>query len=126
MAVLSVDAAEVVVVEAEEAVDVAVVVGVAEAVVDADGVSRHEKGAVNRREIRISTRKLGQEDGRCAYEIRKSRVGNFVRFKNPRLMKCVRDHLWIDKCTRKVQACTAFGKTGFCAQAEYIQSRNAK
>jgi hypothetical protein len=121
-----VDAAEVVVVEAEEAVDVVVVAGVAEAAVDEDGVSRYGKEAMSRRKIKISACKPGQDDGRCTFEIRKSRVGDSVRFRNPRLIKCVRDHLGIDECMRKVQACTAFGKIGSCAQAEYIESRNAK
>jgi hypothetical protein len=116
--VLWVDVAEVVVVEAEEAVAV-VVAGVVEAVVDEDGVSRLGKKAVSRRKIRITTCKPGQDDGRCTFEIRKSRVGDSVRFRNPRLIKCVRDHFW-----RSTNACARYEHARRLAKLDFVHGRS--
>lgn len=95
------------------------VVEVAEA---ADVVVVEEGVAASRRKTRAAICSTGEhthshkwiERAWCTQEIRKSRVGNTVRFRDPRLIKCIRDHVWFEHGMQKSRACTAFGKFGFC------------
>lgn len=108
--------AEAVAAEVVEAVDVVEVEAAADVAV------AEEEDVASKRRTRAAICSTGEhthaqkwiERAWYTQGIRMSRVGNTVRFRDPRLIKYIRDHVWFEHGMHKSRACTAFGKIGFC------------